>query len=341
MKIAIFETEAWERPSFERLGSQHEIIFADAALRQGNAAEFSEAEVLSPFVYSDLSRPVLEQLPHLQLISTRSTGVDHIDRVYCQEHGITVCNVPSYGENTVAEHVFALLLTISHHMFEAIDRTRRGDFSMQGLRGFDLQGKTFGAIGTGAIGRHAVRIARGFGMNVVAYDVQPDQALAEQLGFLYSDLETVLAAADVVSIHVPATPATRNMISFAQFECMKDGVVLINTARGSVVDVRAMIEALATGKLAAAGLDVLPEEPTIREEAELLHTIFRKEHDLEALLADHLLLRLRNVYITPHSAFNTREAVQRILSTTVENILAFTRGTPQNVVWQPAAMASR
>jgi D-lactate dehydrogenase len=273
----------------------------------------------------------LARFPGLRLIATRSTGIDHIDRDYCEEHRILVSNVPTYGENTVAEHVFALLLTISHNTFHAIDRTRKGDFSLQGLRGFDLAGKTIGVIGTGNIGQHVIRIAKGFGMHVIACDVKPREDLAGELGFTYRPLEELLADADVVTLHVPGTDETRHMISHEQFQKMKNGVVLINTARGCVVNVQALMQAFADGKVSAAGLDVLPEEPTVREEAELLRSLFRKRHNLETLLADHVLLRLRNAYITPHSAFCTQEAVQRILDVTVENIEAFERGEPQNV----------
>jgi D-lactate dehydrogenase len=271
-------------------------------------------------------------LPHLKLIATRSTGFDHIDLDYCKQHNISVCNVPSYGENTVAEHVFALLLSISHRLIDAVDRTRKGNFTAEGLRGFDLNGKTLGVIGTGNIGRHVIKIASGFGMKVIASDLKPDRAFAEQLDFDYVSMRDLFAGADIVTVHVPADNTTRHLISTEEFTAMKDGAVLINTARGTVVDVQALLYALANGKLSAAGLDVLPEEPLIREEAELLRAVFSKQHDLRSLLADHVLLHMNNVIITPHNAFNTREAVQRILDTTCDNIAAFAGGEPQNVV---------
>jgi D-lactate dehydrogenase len=240
----------------------------------------------------------------------------------------------------VAEHVFALLLALSHHLTEAVDRTRRGDFSLEGLRGFDLRGKTLGVIGTGHIGQCVIEIAKGFRMRVVAYDQQPDPSLAASLGFEYLDFDHLLAQADVLTLHIPGTAQTHHLLNEAAFAKMKDGVVLINTARGTVVDVHALLRALAVGKVAAAGLDVLPEEPTIREEAELIRAFFRKQHNLDTLLADHILLRMRNVIITPHSAFDTKEAVERILTTTVENLTAFCAGERLNRVEpQPAAAA--
>lgn len=243
-----------------------------------------------------------------------------------------VCNVPFYGECTVAEHVFGLLLTISHNLTKAINRTRRGDFTMQGLRGFDLLGKTIGIVGTGRIGQCVIRIAKGFGMDILAYDVNPQEDFAFTMGFRYVDLNKLLSRSDIITLHVPAIKETYHLISHKEFAVMKKGVVLINTARGCIIDTHALLNALAEGKVAAVGLDVLPEEPVIREEAELLRSVFQKKHNLEEILAGHVLLRLRNVYITPHSAFNTKEAIQRILDTTVENITAFALGRPQNIV---------
>jgi D-lactate dehydrogenase len=193
-------------------------------------------------------------------------------------------------------------------------------------------GKTLGVIGTGAIGQQVIRIARGFDMDVLASDLAPNDELARELGFRYAEFDEVLSQSDVITLHVPASPQTRHLISTDEFAKMKHGAVLINTARGNIVDTKAMLEALAEGRISAAGLDVLSEEPAIREEAELLRSEFRHQHDMEALLADHLLLRQRNVFITPHSAFNTREAVLRILETTRDNVDAFVQGSPQNTV---------
>ncbi len=169
-------------------------------------------------------------------------------------------------------------------------------------------------------------------MEVLAYDVVQDEKAADRLGFRYAEMDELLSNSDVITLHVPANEKTHHLLSVEEFGKMKDGVVLINTARGSVVDIQALVRAFSEGKVAAAGLDVLPDEPVIREEAELLRSVYRKKYDLETLLSNHILLRLRDVIITPHSAFNTREAVERILNTTVENIAAYARGEPQNVV---------
>lgn len=341
MKIAVFEAEPREREIFGSLAESHDIEFIEAPLRKETADRHSGADIISTFIFSRLDRQVLEHLPALRLIATRSTGFDHIDTTYCAQRGIAVVNVPSYGENTVAEHVFALLLAISHRLPEAMERAQRGHFSPEGLQGFDLAGKTLGVIGTGRIGQHAIRIARGFQMRVLAHDAYPVSRLAGELGFHYVDRDTLYQEADIVSLHVPSSPETRHMLSDGAFARMKDGVVLINTARGDLIDTRALIEALTSGKVAAAGLDVLPDEPLIREEAELICSIYCEQHDLRNLVANHVLLRMRNVIITPHSAFNTREAVRRIAETTVANIQAFAAGRPQNLVAVPVAAEPR
>jgi D-lactate dehydrogenase len=333
MKIVLFEIEAWERNAFSELEDRgYEIVFDKRALDADTVADHGDAAIISTFIYSKLNAEVLAKFENLKFIATRSTGFDHIDLDYCQEHDITVANVPSYGENTVAEHVFALLLSISHRVVDGVDRTRRGDFSPRGLQGFDLKHKTLGIIGTGHIGFHVAHIAKGFMMNVVAFDIKPDEQAAQEIGFDYVDMDTLLKQADVISIHVPGSEKTKHLLGKEQFDAMKQGVVLINTARGPIIDIQALLQALTTGKVAAAGLDVLPEEPVIREEAELLRSLHDPERNLETLLADHVLLRLRNVIITPHSAFNTREAVQRILDTTCDNIVAFTDEQPKNIV---------
>jgi D-lactate dehydrogenase len=268
----------------------------------------------------------------LKLIATRSTGYNHIDTHYCAERDIMVSNVPTYGENTVAEHVFALLLTISHRLREAMERARSGRFTPEGLEGFDLQGKTLGVIGTGNIGRHVIRIARGFAMQVLAFDVKPNSQLAAEMGFRYASMDELLAGSDIVTLHVPALPQTEHLIDERAIARMKQGAIIINTARGSIVEARALIEALRSGKLSGAGLDVLPDEPLIREEAELISSIFANQQDIRELVADHILLNMPNVIVTPHSAFNTREAIARITITTVANIVSFLGGAPANVV---------
>ncbi|MGC9954878.1 MAG: hydroxyacid dehydrogenase [Rhizomicrobium sp.] len=332
MKVIVFEAEDRERSAFDRLRPAHEVVFVADPLKSSNAKLYEDADIISTFIYSELGLNVIEQLPKLKLIATRSTGYEHIDILECGRRGVAVCNVPTYGANTVAEHVFALLLAISHRLPEAIERAQRGHFSPFGLQGFDLKGKVLGVLGTGSIGRHVIKIAKGFEMDVAAFDVKPDPKLADTLGFRLVSFDELLASADIITLHVPSLPETHHLLNAEAFARMKAGVVVINTSRGDLIETGALIQALTSGKVAAAGLDVLPDEPMIREEAELIHSIFNKEHDLRNLVATHVLLRMRNVIITPHSAFNTREAVGRIVETSAADIAAFLAGRPQNIV---------
>jgi D-lactate dehydrogenase len=330
MKVVVFETEEWEREACRRLMAAHEVACTAEPLNERTVEAFADAEVVATFINSRLGAGVLGLLPRLRLVATRSTGYDHIDLDYCRTHGI---NVPGYGDHTVAEHAFALLLVIARNIVGSVERTRRGNFTQSGLRGFELFEKTLGVIGTGRIGRRVIGIARGFGMAVVAHDVRPDEAAAAALGFRYLPLHELLGAADVVTLHVPATAESRQLLSDREFALMKDGAVLINTARGNVVDVPALVRALSTGKLRAAGLDVLPEEPAIREEAQIFRAgAPEQDFDLRALVANHVLLRFPNVIVTPHNAYHTNSAVRRIIETALDNIDAFARGAPQNVL---------
>jgi D-lactate dehydrogenase len=331
MKIAVFEAEDRERSAFEPLRAKHNVVFVSEPLKPG-LIQHPDADIISTFIYSELGADVIDQFPDLKLIATRSTGFEHIDAARCKERDIAICNVPIYGSNTVAEHVFALLLSISHRMPEAIARAQRGHFSPFGLQGFDLAGKTFGVVGTGSIGRHVIQIARGFDMKVIAFDVRADDALAAELGFAYVSFDELLAQSDIVSLHVPSMPSTHHLLREETIARMKKGAIILNVSRGDLIETSALIHALTSGKIAAAGLDVLPDEPMIREEAQLINSIFGNENELRTLVANHILLRLRNVVITPHSAFNTKEAVDRIVGTTVDNIAEFLAGKPQNII---------
>jgi D-lactate dehydrogenase len=332
MKIAVYEAEQWERDACLRFGPEHDVACTDEPLNERTAGEHADAVIVSPFIGSRLGAEVLARFPRLKLVATRSTGYDHIDLSYCDAHGITVCNVPDYGDATVAEHVFALLLAVTRHIPEAAERMRRGDFSQSGLRGFELRSKVLGVIGAGRIGRRVIEIAKGFGMEAIAFDARPDDAAARRLGFRYVQFDEALAAADVLTVHLPATAATVHLLSDREFGLMKPGAVLINTARGTTVDVAALVRTLSDGKLRAVGLDVLPQEPVIREEAEIFRSEGRSAYDLKGLVANHVILQFPNVVVTPHIAYNTDEAVHRIIATTLENIEAFVRGEPRNAV---------
>lgn len=331
MNIVIFEAEDWERAACEQLARDHAVTFVGAPATAD--ARFSEAEAISTFIDSRLDAATLAGFPKLRLIATRSTGYDHVDLAYCRDHGVSVCNVPDYGDPTVAEHAFALLLALARKIPDAVDHTRRGDFSQVGLRGFDLGGKTLGVVGTGQIGRRVIQIGKGFGMDVLAFDTQPDPAVAAAMGFAYVDFDTLIATCDVLTLHIPGGAATEGLIGAEQFARMKPSAMLVNTARGGVVDAEALLHALQTGQIAGAALDVLSQEPWLRDEAQIFRSATPPAPEgLRALVASHALLKLPNVIVTPHVAYDTQEAVERIMAVTLGNIEAFAAGTPRHVV---------
>lgn len=331
-KIAFFELEKWEEDYIKEHLKGHELIFVEKHLDETTADQAKDAEAISTFIYSVVNSKVINKLTNLKLVATMSTGFDHIDLDTCRKKNIVACNVPSYGENTVAEHAMALLLSISRKIVQTVERTRKGDFTLEGLRGFDLKEKTMGIIGTGKIGRNMAHYAEAFGMKVIAFDKFPNEALAKECGYTYVPLDQLFAESDVISLHLPEMPETHHTINMDNVRKIKKGCVLINTARGGLVETEALLIGIKEGIFSACGLDVLEEEAGIREEKELLHETFQKTHDLKTLLAEHMLLDQPNVYITPHNAFNSAEALMRILDTTIDNINAFYSGIPKNKV---------
>src|SRR5581483_6291119 len=329
--IVCYEVEPWEEAYLRDGLSDSDVRTTEEALSPHTVGLADGAEIVSVFIHSRVGAYVLQQAPSVRFIATRSTGFDHIDLNLCGERGIVVSNVPTYGENTVAEHTFGLILSLSRKIHQAYVRTTRGDFSISGLRGFDLKGRTLGVVGTGHIGLHVIRIARGFGMQVLAYDTRQDALIAEVLGFSYAPLTRLLEESDIVSLHVPYLPSTHHFMDRDRLAQMKRGSLLVNTARGGLVDTEALLWALDEGILAGAGLDVIEGEELIAEERLLLEPGVATDQ-LQAAIRGHVLLRRDNVVITPHNAFNSDEALRRILDTTIENIHAFLRGTPANVV---------
>lgn len=284
------------------------------------------------FVYSQVTAEVLDKLPNLQSIFTMSTGYDHINIEACRTRGITVHSVPFYGEHTVAEHTFALILALSRQIISSVERVKTFDFNPAGLEGFDLRGKTLGIIGMGRIGSFVAKIARGFDMNILAYDTFVKTELAREIRFEYVSLEDLLAKSDIVSLHTAYRPETHHIINKESIKLMKKGSYLINTARGGLIETSALIMALEEGILAGAGLDVLEEECFIKEEKELLSQEFLKTCDLQTVVQDHMLIQDPRVIVTPHNAFNSREAILRILETTADNIQAQIKGEMLNLV---------
>ena len=309
-----------------------QLQFIEDHLNENNMNQIKDADAIGIFIYSVVNKKILEKLPNLKLIVTLSTGFDHIDIKECRKRKITVCNVPHYGENTVAEHTFALILNLTRMIHKAYERTVRGDFSIEGLRGTDLRGKTLGVIGAGSIGQHVIRIAKGFEMKVIAFDKFKNLKLAKRLGFRYVSSDYLLRNSDIITLHLPYNKSTHHLINKQAISKMKNGVIIVNTARGGVIETSALLEGLQLGKIAGAGLDVLEEECFIKEEKQILSKHFLKECNLKTVLQNHILLKQDNVIITPHNAFNSWEALHRILDTTILNINSFLKKKLINVV---------
>ncbi len=320
-KIAFFGVRSWDRETIEK-----EIINLDAygvgifeGELQDNLELAQKYEVISIRINSRVDKDVLDKLPNLKMITTRSTGVDHIDIKECQSRGVEVMNVADYGSNTVAEYAFALILAVTRKVVEAHQAVEDDEFSPEGLTGIDLYGKKLGVVGVGRIGQNVVRIAKGFGMEVLGVERNKDMALAKKLGFKYVDLETCLKRADIVTLHVPAEKGTYHLINRENIKLMRPGSVLINTSRGAVVESEALIWALNKGILRGAGIDVVEEEDKIESMSIVMSQRPSKE-DLQNVLSYHMLRDRDDVVFTPHNASNTEEAIEKIIKTTIENI---------------------
>ncbi|GMU74326.1 MAG: lactate dehydrogenase [Candidatus Campbellbacteria bacterium] len=338
---AVFFGCAPEHEAFlsKRIGERELDIQADFVSEKVDdvtVARAADAEIVSVFVGSPVHASHIEKMPKLKLLSTRSTGYDHLDVAEAHKRGIAVSYVPFYGENTVAEHAFGLLLALSKRIYAGYDQIReKGDFHWDELQGFDLKGKTIGIVGMGRIGFHAAKIARGFDMRVLAYDIHPNDKLAHEAGFTYVSLDELLSHSDIVTLHVSHNDTSHHLIDADALSKMKKGAILINTSRGAVVNTQALLAALQKGHLGGACLDVLEEEGIIQDEMQYLLSQDTEQHDLRTVLANHVLVDMPNVIVTPHIAFNTKEAVERILETTLDSIEAFMKGKPINLV--PAA----
>ena len=334
-KIIFLEATDWEKEILQKHPEFLENVdFSSEKLTLENVKKFKDYEVISTFISSQLSAETLKQLENLKFIATRSTGFDHIDLDYCKEKEILVSNVPAYGSHTVAEYTFALLLCLIRKVYNSYHRIREsGSFSLEGLRGEELFGKTIGIIGTGRIGTEVIKIAKGFSMNVIAYDKYPKEELTEQLGFKYVSFEELLSQSDIITLHVPYNKETHHLLNKDNLLKTKKGVYIINTARGGIIETQALYQALKKGQIGGAALDVLEEEGDLKEEQRML---LEEENippeKLKTLLANHIFIDLDNVIISPHNAFNTKEALQNIVITTIDNIEGYLNGKPINLV---------
>ncbi|TDV70331.1 2-hydroxyacid dehydrogenase [Pseudomonas sp. LP_7_YM] len=328
MRTLLYGSQNYDRDSFAgaaQLTPGIELHFQPARLSLDTAALADGYPVICAFINDDLSAPVLEHLAAggTKLIALRSAGFNHVDLPTASRLGISVVRVPAYSPHAVAEHAVALILALNRHLHRAYNRTRDGDFTLHGLTGFDLVGKTVGVVGTGQIGATFARIMAGFGCKLLAYDPYPNP-LIEALGARYLPLDQLLAEAQIISLHCPLNEHTRHLINQHSLAGMQRGAMLINTGRGALVDTPALIEALKSGQLGYLGLDVYEEEAQL---------FFEDRSDLP--LQDDVLARLLtfpNVVITAHQAFLTREALGAIAQTTLENIARWAAGSPQNLV---------
>jgi D-lactate dehydrogenase len=272
-----------------------------------------DTEIASPFIYSKFTKEVVENLPNLKLICTRSVGYNHIDLGACTQKGITVCNVPDYGSHVIAEHVFAMLLAKIRHIGEADALVESGEFDYHGLRGISLRGKTMGIVGTGKIGSCTARIAHGFGMKILAVDRCRQSWLEEEYRVKYASFEELLEQSDVISLHVPANEENYHMINDVALHRMKPGVILVNTARGELIDTHALVAALKGNKVRYALLDVMEHEKNFQE--------------------NEILIQFSNVITTPHIAFYADESMRNMYADCFESIEQYQRGeTPDHAV---------
>jgi D-lactate dehydrogenase len=331
-KINFYEVDKGDKRFINKsLKGKFNLAFFDEPLTESNISTARDADIVSVFIYSILDKKNIDALPKLKLIATRTTGFNHIDLKTASSRNIPVCNVPYYGENTVAEHTFGLILALSRNIHKAYVRTTRNDFSVEGLEGWDIKGKTLGVVGAGSIGSHVIKIAKGFGMNVLAYDLHKNHLMEEVLGFRYVTLDDLLKNSNIISLHCPYNKATHHLINMNNIELVKRGALFINTARASLIEPAALHYALESGIFGGAGLDVFEGEDLVKEENQMLTRNVSVEH-LRAVLEKNILLNRENVIITPHIAFDSVEAVERILETTIDNIEAFVAKKPTNVV---------
>lgn len=328
VKVLVYSAKPYDEASLRAAGGdgRHHLSFLEARLSPETARLADGFDAACLFVNDAASAPAVRALADggVRLLVLRSAGFNHVDLRAAQEAGIAVARVPAYSPHAVAEHTVALILSLVRQTHRAYNRVRESNFSLEGLVGFDLASRTVGVVGTGTIGAVFAKIMRGFGCTVVAYDIQPNPE-CEQLGVHYVELEALLVESDVISLHCPLNPSTHHMINAEAIALMKDGVVLVNTSRGALLDTKAAIDGLKSRKIGYLGLDVYEEEEGVFFE------------DLSGeIVDDDLLMRLvtfPNVLITAHQAFLTREALQNIAETTIANLDRFEReGRPEHPV---------
>ena len=321
MKTTVFSTHQFEKPYLESANNDtHELKLLEVRLSENTVSLAQHAEAVCLFTGDDASAPVLEKLKDLGVayIALRSAGFNHVDIKRANELGLKVARVPAYSPYAVAEHVLALILGLNRKLTRAHNRVREKNFSLNGLIGFDMNGKTAGIIGTGKIGAVLTKILHGFGCKILAYDVEKDEKLVKDYGVQYTECKTLCSKSDIISLHIPLTSETKHLIDDDHIALMKKGVMLINTSRGGLVDTKAVIEGLKTGRIGYFGMDVYEEEEGL---------FFEDRSD--EILQDDVIARLmtfNNVLITSHQAFLTDTALTNIAETTIYNLDCFEKG---------------
>lgn len=333
-RIAFFDVTPKERLSFERYfsGKQFELMLFSEPIQKVPLYDYKEASIISVFTTSKVDKEIISHLPKLKFVCCRSTGVDNVEVKYAHKKGVAISNVPGYGQTTVAEYAFMLMLALVRKLPASLNAVKDGQINHQRLTGFTLHGRVLGVVGSGKIGMAVIKLAKAFGMHVIAFDPFPNKAAEKELGFSYLPLPQLLRSADIVSLHAPLTKDNFHLINAKALSLMKEEALLINTARGELVDTPALIDALKNNQLAGAALDVVEGETMydVDIEMELLRNNPKQAQNLIAEL--DVLSKLGNVILTPHNAFNSREALSFIRKTTALNIQGFLAGKPQNIV---------
>ncbi len=343
MIIYFLETEDTEQEFYSHHLADHEVRFVPDLEDVGE-----DVEILSIFINSKLTPEFFSAHPRLRFIATRSTALDHLNLPLCSEHGVAVANVPDYGFTTVAEHTFALILALSRRLREVMLAPKGGAFSYAATRGFDLAGKTLGIIGMGRIGQRVAEIAHAFQMTVLAYDIEHPATLERALDFKFVQLDELLAQSHIISLHAPLSPETYHILDRQTLGRCRQGVLIVNTARGSLIDTQALREALDSGQVGGAGLDVLQDERVMRQSVSKIIAADIVQHlrsdalaydardadrlrELEELMLGDAVLARSNVVFTPHVAFNSIEAMERVQRVTLDNIHGFATGKTVNI----------
>ena len=332
INISMYDISAEEKKDFKELEKIGKVTYHEDPISQDNIDK--DAEIISMFVSSTVTAEIIKELPKLELIACRSTGFNNVDLDAVKKRKISVANVPTYGEHTVAEFTMSLMLAMTRKILTAASQYSRHDTSHEKLHGTDLHGKTLGVIGAGKIGRNVIKAAKAFGLKVIAYDPFLTPEMEAEIDVTAVELNDLLKTSDIITLHTPLTKDNYHLIDAKKIDLMKDGVYIVNTARGELLDTEALVMAIKSGKVAGAALDVLEDEKLIDidEEELLLKKKSTTRETLEHVLASTMLMHMPEVILTGHNAYNTSEAIQRINLTSVDNIQRYLQKIPQNIV---------